>query len=827
MRAGALLAGLACVLAAWCHAAYAAPVPSGAALDNPAPAGRLDSDLKEFVSRLERFRGGAGAELDPLAACARRCRLERPDLHALVTFYGGMSVEERTLGLAREQQVEDLRKRVLAAGRDESLRETWPVERASILADLDELVRACRSETDFTAAARGLALRARILRERVVEDAGIDEATRIAWTQNGVRDAEDALALFERAGYVTPKLEPMWVLAWLDWARGDATAAEEGFESLLVLARHVGQKLYAEHALNGLVRLAQEAGDLDRAAPLLDELARLQSPRVSWNLAALHATFLLAIDAADRAAEFLAQHKPASERDLSGWHVLMAGALARKGDSEAARAHELVLESEEDQNPVARLALAEARLRRGDTALALADLEAMTGLEGSSATLRARHEGARGTALLRLGRRTEAVRAFERAIAVGDSLQSRLQLGGGLTQTSSVIGEIVGLETVALLARAHLEDGAALAAAAVIEDRQSRALRTAVSGSPATRIDADAMRAWAAAYELGIVTWVIGADTSVVVCVSRSGDAQGAILPFGRRALETGVRRLREAVIGGDDSRIRDLAAELQATLFPPSALKVFGAATGRVLLCAHGVLERLPFDVLPDFVERGLVPVVLPGLVDSTPGAGLTPSSIAAWSILGDPRDDRGRSALAGVRAELDSVRELHPSVVLAQGADFDRSALAEALKSGRALHLATHLTSDQPKSSTLDTRLAYAAFELSNGGRFGLADIRRARPKLPLAVLSACESAGGEFVDGEAALGVAKGFLESGTRNLLVTHWPVEDEAARVFAVAFHRALAGGLLPSLAAALGRAELRERGFGSADWAAFRLLGRD
>jgi CHAT domain-containing protein len=92
---------------------------------------------------------------------------------------------------------------------------------------------------------------------------------------------------------------------------------------------------------------------------------------------------------------------------------------------------------------------------------------------------------------------------------------------------------------------------------------------------------------------------------------------------------------------------------------------------------------------------------------------------------------------------------------------------------------------------------------------------------------VLSACETAEGRFVDAEGLQGVARAFLESGTRNLLVTLWPVEDGAARDFSEAFHRALIAGELPADAAASARASLVRKNRPAADWAAFRMIGRD
>ena len=115
----------------------------------------------------------------------------------------------------------------------------------------------------------------------------------------------------------------------------------------------------------------------------------------------------------------------------------------------------------------------------------------------------------------------------------------------------------------------------------------------------------------------------------------------------------------------------------------------------------------------------------------------------------------------------------------------------------------------------------------ELSGGDSFCAREIREAKPNLPLAVLDACETAGGGFVDGEGLQGISRAFLESGTRNLIVTLWPVDDRVALAFAVAVHRALIKGERPSEATASARNALRTSGNSPADWAAFRAVARD
>ena len=104
---------------------------------------------------------------------------------------------------------------------------------------------------------------------------------------------------------------------------------------------------------------------------------------------------------------------------------------------------------------------------------------------------------------------------------------------------------------------------------------------------------------------------------------------------------------------------------------------------------------------------------------------------------------------------------------------------------------------------------------------------DIEAMRPRLPLVVLTACETAGGRFIDGEGMHGISRAFLESGTTRLVTTLWPVEDEAARRFSQALHEGLAQGLGPARATAAARRTMREAGAPAVDWAAFRFMGTD
>lgn len=69
-------------------------------------------------------------------------------------------------------------------------------------------------------------------------------------------------------------------------------------------------------------------------------------------------------------------------------------------------------------------------------------------------------------------------------------------------------------------------------------------------------------------------------------------------------------------------------------------------------------------------------------------------------------------------------------------------------------------------------------------------------------LAVLSACDTASGETLEGEGVLGLRRGFFLAGVDHLLMTFWPIADEETVDFIDAFYSRLAERGHPGLALA-------------------------
>lgn len=96
----------------------------------------------------------------------------------------------------------------------------------------------------------------------------------------------------------------------------------------------------------------------------------------------------------------------------------------------------------------------------------------------------------------------------------------------------------------------------------------------------------------------------------------------------------------------------------------------------------------------------------------------------------------------------------------------------------------------------------------------------------KLDLIVLSACKSGCGEIFAGEGMVALPRGFIASGTKNVIASLWKVHDEKTKDLMVAFYKHLLEDKV-SYAEALRLAKLDciEKGFLPMDWAGFVLIG--
>ena len=104
-------------------------------------------------------------------------------------------------------------------------------------------------------------------------------------------------------------------------------------------------------------------------------------------------------------------------------------------------------------------------------------------------------------------------------------------------------------------------------------------------------------------------------------------------------------------------------------------------------------------------------------------------------------------------------------------------------------------------------------------------MADISQVQLRAKLVVLSCCHSARGQ-IRAEGVVGIARAFLGSGARSVLVALWALEDKATKQFMSHFYEHLVRGESASESLHQAMRGMRENGFSKVrQWAPFMLIG--
>lgn len=148
------------------------------------------------------------------------------------------------------------------------------------------------------------------------------------------------------------------------------------------------------------------------------------------------------------------------------------------------------------------------------------------------------------------------------------------------------------------------------------------------------------------------------------------------------------------------------------------------------------------------------------------------------------------GFTFLEGAEREAAFIQELFPTqqTTYLKNAGATAEAIQEAARESGLIHVATHGLADEgePMSS----------FLLVAGGKGYLTarELRNWRLSADLVVLSACETALGRLASTEGVIGLARALFIAGARAVVVSLWPVHDDATALLMEYFYRALLAG---------------------------------
>ena len=255
------------------------------------------------------------------------------------------------------------------------------------------------------------------------------------------------------------------------------------------------------------------------------------------------------------------------------------------------------------------------------------------------------------------------------------------------------------------------------------------------------------------------------------------------------------------------------------------------------VLIVPDRALYKVPFAALMD--ERGnylsdayrirIVPSLTTlGIIQDTPP---DYHSRTGALIVGEPdvRDVYYKGRL-GVLCRLPSAREeaemigklirIEPLL----GKQATKEAVLQNIDSVSLIHFAAHGDAERGEIALAPQRPTDET-PSEKDYLLTMADISQVQLRAKLVVLSCCHSAQGQ-VRAERVVGIARAFLGSGARSVLVALWAIPDEATKKLMIRFYEHLVRGKSASESLHQAMKWMRNNGYTNVrDWAPFILIG--
>ena len=198
---------------------------------------------------------------------------------------------------------------------------------------------------------------------------------------------------------------------------------------------------------------------------------------------------------------------------------------------------------------------------------------------------------------------------------------------------------------------------------------------------------------------------------------------------------------------------------------------------------------------------------------------------------IVGDP--DVGKVSFKGrrktfkelpfARREAEMIgRLLGVQPLLGKGAT--KQAVLEGLHSAGLIHFAAHGDAERGEIALSPVRCT-GKLPKEQDYLLTMSDISQVPLRAKLVVLSCCHSARGQ-IRAEGVVGIARAFLGSGARSVLVALWALDDEATEQFMSRFYEHLVGGESASESLQEAMKWMRTNGWSEVkQWAPFMLIG--
>ena len=262
------------------------------------------------------------------------------------------------------------------------------------------------------------------------------------------------------------------------------------------------------------------------------------------------------------------------------------------------------------------------------------------------------------------------------------------------------------------------------------------------------------------------------------------------------------------------------------------------------IIIVPHRNLYRVPFAALLDKNGKYLSETFRIRIIPSLTTLELIQDSPADYHshtgalIVGDPDVgdviyngclNKNFVSLPGARKEAKMIGRLlgHQPLL---GKEATKTAVLQRLSSVSLVHFAAHGNAERGEIA-LAPSCSTTKIPQEDDYLLQMSDISKVKLRAKLVVLSCCHSARGQ-IRAEGAVGIARAFLGSGARSVLVALWALEDSATKQFMNCFYHHLVRGesasesLYEAMKWMRDKQWLRGNGVSKvSDWAPFMLIG--
>ena len=249
------------------------------------------------------------------------------------------------------------------------------------------------------------------------------------------------------------------------------------------------------------------------------------------------------------------------------------------------------------------------------------------------------------------------------------------------------------------------------------------------------------------------------------------------------------------------------------------------------ILIVPDRSLYKIPFAALKDengsylsetFRIRVVPSLTTLNLIQERPATQCNDRSVL---IVGDPDVSYVSefSQLSFARKEAKMIAEwLGVQPLL--GCQATKQAVLEAMHSASLIHFAAHGDAERGEIVLAPVRPVNRILH-QDDFLLKMSDIFEVQLSAKMVVLSCCHSAHGQ-IRAEGVVGIARAFLGSGARSVLVALWAIEDKATEQFMGRFYEHLVRGESASESLHQAMKWIRENGFPEVrQWAPFMLIG--